>query len=139
MDARVVCFPGRFQPLHNGHAEIIFSLSSRYAKVVVPVTMAQLSHMDRHPLTGGERYEMMRRFATAERLANLEIIPLPYDCYLTTWIAFLESICPRFDIVYARNPLMRALFAERGYPLVEPLFDRKISGVMVREQIANGG
>jgi hypothetical protein len=34
---------------------------------------------------------------------------------------------------------MRALFRERGYTLVQPLFERKISGVMVRATIAANG
>src|SRR5207302_1617302 len=69
-------------------------------------------------------------------LQNVEHIPLPYDCYLTTWVAFIETICPSFEAVYARNPLMRAIFRERGYALVEPLLVPKISGVTVRAKIA---
>lgn len=139
MNQKIVLFPGRFQPLHNGHAEILFSLASGFGRVILPIAQAQLSHMDRHPLTGAERYEMLRDFVIEEGLKNVELIPLPYDCYLTTWVAFIETICPPFNAVYARNPLMRALFRERGYALVEPLFERKFSGIMVRTAIASNG
>lgn len=136
---KTALFPGRFQPFHKGHAEILLSLSSQYRRVIVPIAMAQLSHMERHPLTGGERYEMLRQYVLNQRLRNVEIIPLPYDCYLTTWVAFIESTCPVFDVVYARNPLMRSVFRERGYSLVKPLFDRTLSGAMIRATIAANG
>jgi nicotinamide-nucleotide adenylyltransferase len=133
-----VLFPGRFQPLHNGHAEIIGDLAERFERVIVAIAMAQLSHMKRHPLTGGERYDLIREFVLARRMTNVEIIPIPVNCYLTTWVAAIRALCPPFQAVYARNPVMRAIFAELEYPLVSPVFPRRMTGVAIRGRIASG-
>lgn len=134
-----VLFPGRFQPLHCGHAEIIDMLAGRFNRVLVPIAMAQLSHMDRNPLTGGERYEMLAAYYREKGYDNVASFCIPYDCYLTTWIPYMQTLLPAFDVVYARNPVMRALFMDFGFRLVSPVRDRWTSGTTVRSLIASGG
>ena len=133
---KTALYPGRFQPLHNGHANVIRCLAAKYHRVIVTISMSHLSHLPENPLSGGERYEMITRFVKSERIGNVEVIPVPYDSLLSTWVAFIKSICPPFDIVYARNPLIRTIFKDYGYAIEEHQFERRISGTAVRAAIS---
>ena len=136
---KTALYPGRFQPLHNGHAHVVRFLAEKYQRVLVTISMSHLSHLADNPLSGGERYEMVRRFLNSEKLANVEVIPVPYDSLLSTWVAFIESICPPFDVVYARNPLIRTIFRDCDYDIETAEFQRTVSGTAVRAAIAKGG
>jgi nicotinamide-nucleotide adenylyltransferase len=82
---------------------------------------------------------MIRRFLQTEKLLNVEVIPVPYDSLLSTWVAFIESICPPFDVVYARNPLIRMIFRDCEYEIEAAEFQRTVSATAVRIAIAKNG
>ena len=50
---------GRFQPLHNGHLEVIRKVSAECDHVIIGIGSAQSSHTSENPFTAGERYLMM--------------------------------------------------------------------------------
>ena len=138
-----VVFPGRFQPVHKGHVEVLKWLYSRSEEVLIIVGSAQRSHEVKNPFTAGERITMLR---LALREAGLDlsrfiIVPVPDIEYNSLWVSYLETLVPEFDAVASRNPLVVRLFKERGYMvLAPPFFDRRVySGVRIRRMMLEGG
>lgn len=137
----VTCvFPGRFQPFHNGHAEALCHAASLYGRVIVTISNAHISHTDENPFTGGERYEMIERFALGSSIERrVIIVPIPLDDKPTTWVATILSVCPRFDDVYTRSAWTQSLFAHWSITNSTSLLaGNYISASDVRRAMADG-
>jgi len=139
---RRVVFPGRFQPVHLGHVHAMSWLASRFDEVVVVVGSAQKSHTIENPLTAGER-TLMIRAALREaglKLSRFLIVPVPDIEYNSLWVRYVETLVPPFLYVASRNPLVKTLFAESGYEVVEPplLNRREFSGKYIRSLMLKG-
>ena len=50
---------GRFQPLHNGHMEVIRKCAAESKDLTIGIGSAQYSHECDNPFTAGERYLML--------------------------------------------------------------------------------
>jgi nicotinamide-nucleotide adenylyltransferase len=110
-------FVGRFQPFHFGHLHAIKAILEEADELVIVVGSAQMSHEPDNPFTAGERIEMIK--------AALHDAGLPRERYMLipiadapshrTWVSYVESQTPRFDVVYSNQPLTRRLLIEAGY------------------------
>ncbi len=47
---------GRFQPFHNGHLEVVKTISKKCDRMIIGIGSAQLSHTFENPFTAGERH-----------------------------------------------------------------------------------
>jgi nicotinamide-nucleotide adenylyltransferase len=115
-------FVGRFQPLHNGHLEVIKRIMKEVDELVIIVGSSQYSHRHDNPFTAGERITMIRKALEEEgiQLSKIWIIPVPDIHQHTLWVSQVAGYSPKFDVVYANEPLTRRLFNEAGYR-VEPM------------------
>jgi nicotinamide-nucleotide adenylyltransferase len=133
---------GRFQPLHNGHLAAVKAIMTRRPKepLLLVVGSAEESHTPLNPFTSGERLEMVQRTLHAERIAGVEVYPVPDVRRHAIWVAHLESYLPPFEVVYTNNPLTRVLFEKAKYRVETPeLIDRsRFEGVHVRGELLAG-
>jgi nicotinamide-nucleotide adenylyltransferase len=131
---------GRFQPLHNGHMEVIRKCAAESEKLTIGIGSAQYSHECDNPFTAGERYLMIDEVMKDEGIANYCIVPIEDLNRYSLWVAQVESLSPPFSRVYSNNPLTRRLFSEAGYELRDsPLYNREIySGTAVRKKMTEG-
>jgi len=140
--AKRVVFPGRFQPVHRGHLEVIKWLLERADEVIIAIGSAQKSHTVENPFTAGERALMFMESLKDEGISRerIMIVPVQDIEFNSVWVAYLESLLPPFDGVASRNPLVVRLFKERGYSvLVPPNFNRSdYSGKRIRERMLRG-
>lgn len=115
-------FVGRFQPFHNGHLEVIKRIAGEVDELVIVVGSSQYSHRLDNPFTAGERITMIRRAVQEEgiKLARIWIIPVPDVHQHSLWVSQIVGYSPKFDVVYANEPLTHRLFLEAGFH-VEPL------------------
>jgi len=135
-------FVGRFQPFHLGHLGAIKATLERVEELIIVVGSGEYSHSDKNPFTAGERVEMIR---SALKEANMDpsrylVIPIRDVHIHATWVPFIVSQIPMFDIVFTNEPLTSRLFKERGY-LVEPihLLQRDdYSATEIRKRILKG-
>ncbi len=129
---------GRFQPFHKGHLNIILDIFKKVDELIIVVGSAQKSHTLENPFTAGERILMidsvLKKYDT-----HYLIIPIKDIEYNSIWVPYLESLIPKFDIVFSGNSLVRELFKERGYIVKKPkLFNRAIySGKEIRRRMLN--
>lgn len=131
---------GRFQPLHNGHIEVIRKCAAESENLTIGIGSAQYSHEVDNPFTAGERYLMIDEVMKEEGITNYCIVPIEDINRYSLWVAQVESLSPPFSIVYSNNPLTRRLFSEAGYELRQtPLYNREVySGTMVRKKMLEG-
>jgi nicotinamide-nucleotide adenylyltransferase len=110
-------FMGRFQPFHKGHLEAIKKIVDEVDELVIVVGSSQYSHRLDNPFTAGERVTMIRR-ALVEggiQLSKVWIIPVPDVHQHMLWVSQIMGYCPKFDVVYANEPLTCRLFMEAGF------------------------
>jgi nicotinamide-nucleotide adenylyltransferase len=115
-------FVGRFQPFHNGHLEVIKRIMKEVDELVIIVGSSQYSHRLDNPFTAGERITMIRKALEEEeiQLSRIWIIPVPDVHQHSLWVSQILAYSPKFDVVYANEPLTRRLFIEAGFR-VEPM------------------
>lgn len=137
-DALVI---GRFQPLHNGHLEVIRKVASECDRVIIGIGSAQLSHNAENPFTAGERYLMISETLKAEGILNASIVPIEDLNRYSVWVSHVVSMCPPFSVVYSNNGVTRRLFREAGFEVRDsPLYNRReFSGTEVRQRLLSGG
>ena len=110
-------FVGRFQPFHNGHLYAVQKILEQADELIIVIGSAQMSHEPDNPFTAGERIEMIQ--------SALNDAGVPRDRYILipiadapshrTWVSYVESQTPRFDIVFSNQSLTKRLLIEAGY------------------------
>ncbi|MEM0092031.1 MAG: nicotinamide-nucleotide adenylyltransferase [Saccharolobus sp.] len=132
-------YPGRFQPFHLGHLSVVKWSLERVDELILLVGSAQESHTISNPFTAGERIEMIRNSLKDEGidLSKIFIIPIPDILMNSVWVYHVTSYVPKFDIVFARNPLVVRIFKEANYKVeVPPAFNReKYNSTYIRRLI----
>jgi nicotinamide-nucleotide adenylyltransferase len=132
---------GRYQPFHNGHLEIIREILNdpECDELVIAIGSAQESYTIENPYTAGERILMIDRSLKNEGYSNYLLIPIPDLNRYAVWVAHVESLVPRINIIYTNNKLTHRLFSERNYRIKTPnIYDRdKFSGTKIRQMMIN--
>lgn len=128
---------GRFQPLHQGHMEVIRKCASESEHLIIGIGSAQSSHLPDNPFTAGERYLMLEGALDEAGISNYSIVPIEDLNRYSAWVAHVKAMCPPFSVVYTNNPFTRRLFIEAGYTVKEsPMYNRAVySGTEVRRRM----
>ncbi len=131
---------GRFQPLHNGHMEVLRKCSEESEHLIVAIGSAQCSHDPGNPFTAGERYRMISDSLKDEGIESFSIVPVEDLNRYSVWVAHVVSMVPPFGRVYSNNPMTRRLFLEAGFEVRKsPLYNRSVySGTEVRRRMVAG-
>lgn len=131
---------GRFQPLHNGHMEVIRKCAEESDNLTIGIGSAQYSHEKDNPFTAGERYLMMDEALKADNIDNYCIVPIEDLNRYSVWVAHVVSMSPPFSRVYSNNPFTKRLFTEAGYEVrASPLYSRDVySGTEIRRRMIAG-
>ncbi|UXD21457.1 nicotinamide-nucleotide adenylyltransferase [Ignicoccus pacificus DSM 13166] len=120
--------PGRFQPFHKGHLQLVKWTLERVNEAIIVIGSAQESHTLQNPMTAGERILAIRKGLECEGvdLKRIYLIPVPDILMNSAWVAHVKTYVPPFQYVVSRNPLVKILFEEAGYSILEPPpFDRE--------------
>jgi nicotinamide-nucleotide adenylyltransferase len=135
-------FVGRFQPFHKGHLEVIKRIVKEADELVIIVGSSQYSHRLDNPFTAGERITMIRKALEEEeiKLSRIWIIPVPDVHQHALWVSQIVGYSPKFDIVYANEPLTRRLFTEAGFKVESmALIKREVYlATEIRKRMLNG-
>jgi len=135
-------FPGRFQPIHWGHVNVIKWALDRVEELIIAIGTAQESHTITNPFTAGERVVMIK-LALKEAnidLSRVYVIPVPDILMNSVWPYYVQMYVPKFKYGIARNPLVLKLFKDAGIEvLVPPPYDRgKYSSTRIRKLMILG-
>ncbi len=136
---------GRFQPPHEGHLRLVSYALSLSKEVIVVIGSAQDSFSLKNPLTAGERMMLLDKLFKArfgdDYCKRIKIVPIMDINMNKVWVKYLEMNLPPFQGVVTRNPLVKMLFKDSGYDVIEqPIFERdKCEGTKIRNLVLKGG
>jgi len=122
-------FVGRFQPFHKGHLEVVKKIMKEADELVIIVGSSQYSHRRDNPFTTGERITMIRKALQEEdiQLSRIWIIPVPDIHQHALWVSQIVGYSPKFDVVYANEPVTSRLFMEAGFRVESmPFIKRRV-------------
>lgn len=133
-------FIGRFQPLHNGHLEVIKEIKRKHDEIVIGIGSAYQAFTKENPFTSGERYEMILRALNEEGITGFYVVPIPDINRYNIWPEHVNTLCPRFDVVYTNSPLNILLFKNAGFEVkTTKIYKRsEYSGREIRHRIIKG-
>jgi len=121
-------YPGRFQPIHWGHVNVIKWSLEKVDEIIIVIGTAQESHTIANPFTAGERVVMIKEALkdAGLDLSRVYIIPVPDILMNVVWVKYVAMYVPPFTYGIARNPLVVRLFKEAGYEvLIPPPYNRE--------------
>ncbi len=113
---RVGLFVGRFQPFHLGHLAAVKYALKQVQYLYVVVGSAQRSHERDNPFTAGERITMIKSALDGNGVDPSKWMAIPIvdaDSH-SLWVSSVESMVPKFDIVFTNDALTFLLFNEGG-------------------------
>lgn len=129
---------GRFQPLHVGHMSVISQMLEEVDHAVIGIGSAQEHHTVENPFTADERVAMLRE-ALGDSIERCTIIRIKDIDNYPRWVGHVESLCPKFDIVWSGNRIVKQLFEDAGYKVLIPEYESIISASEIRTMMCNGG
>ncbi|MDE1854089.1 MAG: nicotinamide-nucleotide adenylyltransferase [Thaumarchaeota archaeon] len=136
---RVGLLVGRFQPFHLGHLEAVKYALKHVGYLYVVVGSAQRSHERDNPFTAGERITMIKSALDGNGVdpSKWMAIPIPDADSHSLWVSTVESMVPKFDLVFTNDALTFLLFNEERIEVrAVPYLDRKrYSATNVRDRI----
>ncbi len=130
---------GRFQPFHIGHLFAVKFALSNVEKLWIGIGSSNKSNEKRNPFTADERKEMILSSLDAETRNRVEIYHVPDIGDHERWTYHVDSIVPKYDVVFSNDDFTISLYQKRGIEVIPvPLQEReKISGTNIREMIAS--
>jgi len=130
---------GRFQPFHLGHLEAVKYALKRVDYLYIVVGSAQRSHERDNPFTASERITMIKSALDGSEVdpSRWMAIPIADADSHSLWVSTVESMVPKFDIVFTNDALTFLLFKGEGIDVkAVPYLDRSMySATNVRDRI----
>ena len=132
---------GRFQPFHKGHLSAVSFGLSKVENLWIGIGSSNKSHEKRNPFTADERKEMILSSLDSESLKRVKIFFVPDIGDHEKWTLHVDSIVPKYDVVFSNDDFTISLYKKRGVNVIEvPLLQRDtISGTKIRELMIKDG
>ena len=128
---------GRFQPYHEGHHKAIKKILAKADELIIVIGSAKQSHEQKNPFTAGERIEMISEALKADGIfERCYIIPVEDVQENSIWTTKIITYCPKFDVVFTNNPLVKQLFEGVRFKTEKMISEQKdIDGAKIREMM----
>lgn len=126
---------GRFQPFHKGHLSAVNFGLSKVENLWIGIGSSNKSHEKKNPFTADERKEMIISSLDSETLKRIKVFYVPDIGDHEKWTHHVDSIVPKYDVVFSNDDFTISLYKKRGIDVIEvPLLQRDmISGTKIRE------
>jgi len=129
---------GRFQPFHNGHLKLVQQVLNECQELIIIIGSSQFNYLYKDPFTAGERIEMIHNTILFHNLNHQKIflVPLVNIENNACWFEYLNSMVPKFEIIYSGNEYVRYLCKDRII-VKQPKFSnkKKFNGEYIRRLI----
>jgi len=128
---------GRFQPFHLGHLEALQFALSIVDKLWVGLGSSNKSIEKNNPFSAEERKEMILSSIDDSMKNKITIYFIPDVDNHVKWIEKIDTIVPKFDIVFSNDPLTDHLYSKKTVQVISiPFLNRDIlSGTNIRNLI----
>lgn len=128
---------GRFQPFHLGHLEALRFALSKVDKLWIGLGSSNKPIEKNNPFTAEERKEMILSSIDDSMKENISIYFIPDVDNHVKWIEKIDTIVPKFDIIFSNDELTKHLYSKRTTQVVSiPFLNRnELSGTNIRDLI----
>lgn len=133
----IAFFIGRFQPFHKGHLKDIQRALDECEKVIIAIGSSQEHGTVNNPFSYKQRKKMILLALENESIEKdkYEIIAISDINNNDLWVRHVESLCPKFDVVYTGNALVKKLFIQKKYKVIDVKIFQNINSTKIREKI----
>ena len=128
---------GRFQPFHLGHLEALQFALSKVDKLWVGLGSSNKPVQKNNPFSAEERKQMILSSIDDTMKEKISIYFIPDLDNHVKWIEKIDTIVPKFDIVFSNDELTKHLYSKRSVQVIAiPFLKRdELSGTNIRDFI----
>ena len=128
---------GRFQPFHLGHLEALRFALSKVDKLWVGLGSSNKPPQKNNPFSANQRKEMILSSIDESMKEKISIYFIPDLDNHTRWIEKIDTIVPKFDIIFSNDELTRHLYSKRSTKVISIQFLKReqLSGTHIRDLI----
>jgi len=128
---------GRFQPFHLGHLEAFRFALSKVDKLWVGLGSSNKPTQKNDPFSAEERKEMILSSINDSMKDKISIYFIPDLDNHVKWIEKIDTIVPKFGMVFSNDELTKHLYSTRSVQVISiPFLKRDVlSGTKIRELI----
>ena len=128
---------GRFQPFHLGHLEALQYALSKVDKLWVGLGSSNRHVEKNNPFTAEQRKEMILASIDESMKEKISIYYIPDVDNHIRWIEKIDTIVPKFDIIFSNDDLTNHLYSKRNIQVLTiPFVNREsLSGTNIRDLI----
>lgn len=130
---------GRFQPFHLGHLEAILFGLLQVQNLWIGIGSSNRSNEMKNPFSADERKEMILSSIDKKIAEKIKIYYIPDVADHSKWTQEIDSIVPRYDVVFSNDEFTQHLFEKRGIKVIPVTLKQResLSGTNIRSKIAN--
>lgn len=128
---------GRFQPFHLGHLEALQFALSKVDKLWVGLGSSNKPVEKNNPFTVEQRKEMILSSIDDSMKEKISIYFIPDLDNHMKWVEKIDTIVPKFDIIFSNDDLTKHLYSKRNIQVLSiPFLNREsLSGTNIRDLI----
>ncbi len=128
---------GRFQPFHLGHLEALQFALSKVDKLWIGLGSSNKPIEKNNPFSAEERKEMILSSIDDPMKDKISIYFIPDLDDHVKWIEKIDTIVPKFGIVFSNDELTKHLYSKRTVPITPIPFLKRdaLSGTNIRKLI----
>jgi nicotinamide-nucleotide adenylyltransferase len=128
---------GRFQPFHLGHLEALQFALSTVDKLWVGLGSSNKPIGKSNPFSAEEREKMILSSINDSMKNKITIYFIPDVDNHVKWIEKIDTIVPKFNIIFSNDPLTDHLYSKRTVQVISiPFLKRdQLSGTIIRNLI----
>ena len=128
---------GRFQPFHLGHLEAFHFALSKVENLWIGIGSSNKLNQKQNPFSAVERKEMILSSIEESISDSIEIFFIPDLENHEKWIENIDTIVPKFDIVFSNDELIQYLYSKHNTQVTSVPFKERdtLSGTNIRDKI----
>ena len=128
---------GRFQPFHLGHLDALKFALSKVDKLWVGLGSSNKPVEKNNPFTAEQRKEMILSSVDDSMKEKISIYFIPDLDNHVKWIEKIDTIVPKFDVIFSNDNLTKHLYSKRDVQIISiPFLNREsLSGTNIRDLI----
>jgi len=128
---------GRFQPFHLGHLDALKFALSKVENLWIGLGSSNKPIQKNNPFSAEERRIMIMNSLDDSLKNRIRIYPIPDIENHIKWIELIDTIVPKFDLVFTNDDLTHHLYSKRNVKTASIPFTRRevLSGTNIRNMI----
>lgn len=130
---------GRFQPFHLGHLHAIKFALSKVDNLWLGIGSSNKELQKNNPLSADERKEIIEQSLDPKMKERIKIFYIPDFADHKKWIENIDTIVPKYDIVFSNDELTKHIYSRRGTKVLDIPFSERdsLSGTHIRDLISS--